>query len=120
MKFHFGIADIFRDKVLVSGSVDFPFHRTEGNKSIHRQNSKAAPHMSLPMRGSMGSQTKGEKEGACNWVFVETMIASSTFNHQQFGICNHMICYLEVATVSKVQILIESITGSKPRRISIL
>ena len=38
-------------------------------------NSKAAPHMSLPMRGSMGSQTKEGKEGFCNWIFVETMTA---------------------------------------------
>ena len=33
--------------------------------------SKAAPHMSLPMRGSMGSQTKGGKEGSWNWILLK-------------------------------------------------
>lgn len=63
--------------------------------SIHHyrsslSNSKAAPHMSLPMRGSiLDLRQKGGKRRVLELDFVETMIASSSFNHQQFGICNH-------------------------------
>ena len=60
---------------------------------VPNSNSQAAPHMSLPMRGSMGSQTKGGKGRVLQLDFVEThdCIHFVHGNHQQFGICNHKL-----------------------------
>ena len=92
---------------------------------VPNSNSQAAPHMSLPMRGSMGSQTKGGKGRVLQLDFVEThdCIHFVHGNHQQFGFA--ITSYLEILantfqSTQSTRKLIESITGSQPCRISVL